>query len=576
MINSYPVSVTSLKIVEQELGATIQRASSCFELYLADRNAGNHLEECELLLDQARGALKLLQLQGATMLAEEMQCLVATIRAEGKAVTDAALSALSSSFIAIPCYLEHITSRQQALPILLAPYIDDLRIAQRKELLPESSYSGVDIPLTGSLPPPPKAELTEALPQLVTRLRHMYQLGLLGILREESVALKARMMQRALQRLASVSSGHALTELWQLGEGVMEAFADKKLVVNVNRKRLLSSLDKFIKALQQGGERALDAEVPVAVKRELLFLIALSNANGLHALSIREAYSLPDTRFSDEAIVRERRIMQGPNAATINSMVTVMKEELMGAKEVLEIASQDVSGGAVDFIPLLRILNKMADILGVVGLKQPAKILKQQVKRVLRWKEGEEAINNKSLLEVADALLYVESALSGLDRLDLSGRDLVDASDDAKHELMARSQLQEAEQLVIKEAQSGITMAKRAITSFVESNYDRVHISNVAVTLNTVRGGLIVLNHQRGAAILASCIGFVQKTLDEGFRQDRIQGMLETLADALIALEHYLAEVEHVRNADDSVLEIAEESLAALGYPVQRRDSHAA
>lgn len=262
--------------------------------------------------------------------------------------------------------------------------------------------------------------------------------------------------------------------------------------------------------------------------------------------------------------------MQGPNAATISSMVSVMKEELMGAKEVLEIASQDISGGAVDFIPLLRILNKVADILGVVGLKQPGKILKQQVKRVLRWKEGEEAVNSKSLLEVADALLYVESALSGLDRLDLSGRDLVDASDDAKHELMARSQLQEAELLVIKEAQAGITLAKRAITSFVESNYDRVHISNVAVTLNTVRGGLIVLNHQRGAAILTSCIGFVQKTIDEGFRQDRIQGMLETLADALIALEHYLAEIEHVRNADDSVLEIAEESLAALGYPVQR------
>jgi len=576
VINSYPVSVTSLKIVEQELNATIQRASTCFELFLADRNSGNHLEECELLLDQARGALKLLQLKGATELAEEMQQLVVSIRNDAKAASDTALSALSGSFIAIPCYLEHITSRQQALPVLLAPYIDDLRVAQRKELLPESNYAGLEIPLIGHLPAPSKAELTESLPQLVTRLRHMFQIGLLGVLRGESVALKARMMQRALQRLASASSGHSLAELWQLGEGVMEAFSDKKLSVTVSRKRLLSSLDKFIKALQHGGEKALDAEVPAALKRELLFLIALSDANGINALSIREAYSLPETRFSDEAIVKERRVMQGPNAATINSMVTVMKEELMGAKEVLEIASQDVSGGAVDFIPLLRILNKVADILSVVGLKQPAKILKQQVKRVLRWKEGEESVNGKTLLEVADALLYVESALTGLDRLDLSGRDLVDASDDAKHELMARSQLQEAEQLVIKEGQAGITLAKRAITSFVESNYDRVHISNVAVTLNTVRGGLIVLNHQRGAAILASCIGFVQKTIDEGFRQDRIQGMLETLADALIALEHYLAEVEHVRNADDSVLEIAEESLAALGYPVQRHDSHAA
>lgn len=569
MINSYPVSVTSLKIVEQELSATIQRASSCFELFLADRTGSNHLEECEGLLDQARGALKLLQLDGAVTLAEEMQHLVSAIRANTALATDTALSSLSHAFIAIPCYLEHITSRQQALPMLLAPYIDEIRLARRIELLPESSYATLEIPLAGHLPPLPVAELSEPMNQLVTRLRHMFHLGLLGLLREESVPLKSRIMQRALHRLAAASSGHAMSELWRLGEGVMEAFADRKLSLNVNRKRLLSSLDKFIKALQQGGEKVLDAEVPVAIRRELLFLVALSDSSGPCAAMIREAYALPHTRFSDEAISRERRVMQGPNASTIASMVTVMKEELLGAKEVLEIASQDVSGGAVDFVPLLRILNKVADILGVVGLRQPGKILKQQVKRVLRWKEGEEAVTGKSLLEVADALLYVESALTGLDRLDLSSVDLVDASDDAKHRLMAKSQLQEAELLVIKEAQAGITLAKRAITSFVESNYDRVHISNVAVTLNTVRGGLIVLNHQRGAAILASCISFVQKTMDEGFRQDRIQGMLETLADALIALEHYLAEVEHVRNADDSVLEIAEESLAALGYPVK-------
>jgi hypothetical protein len=123
--------------------------------------------------------------------------------------------------------------------------------------------------------------------------------------------------------------------------------------------------------------------------------------------------------------------------------------------------------------------------------------------------------------------------------------------------------------VVIREAQAGISLAKRAINSFIESNYDAVHISNVAVTLNTVKGGLSVLKLQRAADILAASILFVNTALKKGRQGEETESMLETLADALIALEYYLDEVESHRKADQSVLDVAEESLAALGFPVE-------
>ena len=46
--------------------------------------------------------------------------------------------------------------------------------------------------------------------------------------------------------------------------------------------------------------------------------------------------------------------------------------------------------------------------------------------------------------------------------------------------------------------------------------------------------------------------------------------LLETLADALISLEYYLAELETSRDVNEQILEVAEESLAALGFAVEK------
>jgi hypothetical protein len=47
-----------------------------------------------------------------------------------------------------------------------------------------------------------------------------------------------------------------------------------------------------------------------------------------------------------------------------------------------------------------------------------------------------------------------------------------------------------------------------------------------------------------------------------------LQQLLETFADAVIGLEYYLDAIKSDKNASDAVLEIAEESLQALGFRV--------
>lgn len=569
MIHNLAVNVSSMKVVEEELNQTIRKASGCLEAYLSDRSMRSQFEECRNCLDQVRGILKLLEIPGAVKLSVEMLELMDQIT-DQESPSDFTLSAISQAFVALPCYLEYTAAQGKAMTILLAPYINELRAAKRQELVPESSFG--TFKAANERKPVPTQEvqsISEDLTSLSRRLRHMYHVGLLGIIREDNTGLKVQIMQRAMQRLLAACDNSSIAELWWLTGAVLEGFAEQKLGLGLFRKRLLSSIDKYIKAIAYGGADALQAEVPQALRKELLFLIDLSHAQGPLTQQVRETYGL-DGEWSDEAIRKEQNIMQGPNSETIASMVTVLKEELLSAKEILEIASQDAGGAVSEYESLNKILGKVSDILSVVGLKGPADILKTQMQQIRKWEKGDEVAEGKDLLDVADALLFVESTLSGLSRLDLSDRAIAEASELAKQQIIAKSHLAEAELLVVKEAQAGISLAKRAISSFIESDYDAVHISNVAKTLNTVRGGLTLLKVDRAAAILSSCASFLDNAMTQGFSEERIQELLETLADALISLEYFLGEVEVHGVADEKVLEVAEESLESLGYPVQK------
>jgi hypothetical protein len=253
-------------------------------------------------------------------------------------------------------------------------------------------------------------------------------------------------------------------------------------------------------------------------------------------------------------------------------MAAVLKDELRSTKEILENASQMGEDGIADYDELIQTLNKVADILSVVGLVSASNTLKEELVKIESWKASNVPTDPKELIEVADALLYVESTISGLEKLNLSDEELNMANSLARREVIASTQLAEAELLVIQEAESGLALVKRALNSYSESNYDNAHIQNVASTLNTVRGGLIVLNLGRAAAVVAGCVQFVEQKLLEGNHAVAMQQLLETFADAIIGLEYYLDSLKTDIDSDDSVLTIAENSLEALGFQVE--ESH--
>lgn len=568
MSSTENVNLNSLKLVQDQLVATIEQAAVRLEEFAADRNNGELLQNCIDGIKQISGTLNLLQLRGVDLLAQELVEQITDIPLGEEQNTNRKLDVLTSAFFILPRYLEYCLQTSRSMAVLLIPHINELRQLRKAPPLPESYFYTLEPEPIYSGKGQSSTVLGEDLPPLVRRLRHMYQVGLVNLLQNKQQRASLGMMGRAMERLESISHGRPRAGLWWVAAAMFEALRAANMDIGVGRKRLFSALDRHIKQLQSAGPEGLEQPPEPSLLKEMLYLIALSRASGARTDAVVKAYGLEPLPYTDAELVRELEFLKGPSAATIDSMGAVLKDELRSTKNILERAAQGGTELLRESPELLETLKKVADILSVVGLVSPSNSLKEEIQKIQRWQKSDETIDPDELLAVADTLLYIESSVSGLGKMNLSDERLAKLNATSRDEIIANSQLAEAEELVLEEAESGLAMIKRALTSYAESNYDVGHIKNVATTLTTIRGGMILLNRPRSAAVLHSCSRFIEESLLKSEQPAAVRHMLENFADAIISLEYYIDSLRQDRNTDDSVLQVAEESLAALGYPV--------
>lgn len=568
MSTTETLNLASLKMVQDELVATIEQSAIRLEQFAQDRNNGELLQNCIDGIKQIRGILSLIQLKGVDLLADELVIHITDITLGDDEKTDAKLELLTSSFFILPRYLEYCTQTARSMAMLLIPHINELRLARKAALLPESYFYPISVVKANRAPATIRQQLPEDLTVLVRRLRHMYQTALLNVLKNVQPKASLGMMTRALQRLDAAAAGSTLSNFWWLSSAVLTSIAEKNMRLTKSRKMLFSAIEREIKRFQFEGGAVLPREVDATLQKELLYLLALSHSEQELSKTVLSAYGVQPLSYTEAELAREMEFLNGPSANTISSMVAVLTDELHSTKNILERAAQGGAELLSESPELLETLKKVADILSIVGLVSPSNSLKQEIEKIAVWQANHTPVTPDELLVVADTLLYVESTIAGLNNANLSDEKVAQINALSRDAAMANNQIAEAEKIVIDEAEAGLSMVKRALTAFAESNYDKGHIRNITGILDSVRGGMFLLGLPRAANVLAGCMRFVDEDLLASDQHPAVQHLLETFADAVISLEYYLDAIKLDKNTDTSVLQIAEESLQALGYNI--------
>ncbi|MBU2256952.1 MAG: ferrous iron transporter B [Gammaproteobacteria bacterium] len=549
---------TSLNLVRDELFTTMEEAESSLEHFIADRHNGSLLQQAVENLHQVRGTLNLIELAGAELLAQEVLDQATDIPAGAGEERDAQLSALSNALHVLRRYLENVEANRQEMPELLLPAINNLRQAGGQPALPESFFFSVRLDHARPRTAPPSVD-GAARESEGRRLRHMYQVGLLGFIREQNPQASLKLMGRALTRLDNLFANEPRGRLCWVGAAAVEAQVEGQLLARKSRKQLFSRIDRELKQMLVNGQY----EAPRGLLKELLYLVALADSRGPQAAALSDVFGLTPLPFTDHLLEEEYQRLAGPGQAVMRSLSSAIREELSSVKDMLDLIERGtLQSDSLNSLHAL--LGKLSKTLGMVGLSSAGNSLNAQLQTVASWSE-ESAPAPQELHKLADAVLYVEGMVASLERGERREARPAQAKPGDEAESFALHQLNEARIVVVDEAQAGLALAKRAITAYLESGGERMHLSNVPFSLQAVRGGLWFLGQERAALLVGACADYIQQHMFDAPQMPSEQ-MLETLADALSSLEYYLEAGAVMRpETQPSVLDLAAESVRALG-----------
>jgi chemosensory pili system protein ChpA (sensor histidine kinase/response regulator) len=559
----------ALDWVRGEIQDTLTQGQHALEAYVENREDAARLRFCLNYLHQVHGTLQMVELYGAALLTEEMEKLTQAILSNTVTNVDEALEVLMQAILQLPQYLEHLGTSQDDFPMILLPLLNDLRAARGESLLSDTSLFKPDLS-------PSRIKVSSKVSQRlqdpkvlghIRKLRQMYQFALAGVVREEDLNAHFEYLQKVLQRLIRLAQKTPRGELWKSASAFVETLQAGINPVNAAVKSLLRELDGEIRRLTDEHTDILQKPVPEALLKHLLYYIA--RARDLDSQRVRELrteYRLDQSLPSDDDVNAARSRVSGPGREAIHSVVIALNEELAKLKDYLDLFVRAELRQNNELEELLPGLHQVANTLAVLGLGIPRKVVTDQIELVEKLSGQDELVDDGTLMDVAGALLYVEASLAGLES-DGQQTEAAEATDDDQPVNLGSRELGEASEALLRESRNTLEQVKSAIVNFIASQWDIREIEHVPGLLHSIHGALSLIPLTRAANSLVSAERYITDVLLSG-KQVPDWKQLDSLADAVTSIEYYLERLAEGIGENGSILRIAEESLATLGFPV--------
>ncbi|NOZ52681.1 MAG: response regulator [Gammaproteobacteria bacterium] len=556
---------TTLKWVKNEIQESLNQTRQALESFVEDPNDTTQIRFCVTYLHQIYGTLQMVEIYGGALLAEEMELLANAVLQGKVARKDDAYDVLMRAILQLPAYLEHLENGQQDLPVILLPLLNDLRTARGEHLLSENAFFSPNL----SVIPPDEAKTSDNkqvidVSKYARKLRPVYQAALVGIYRNQNIPEALRKIAIVIRELLYNSQAENSTRLWWVASGVVEGLLEGGLEISSSIKQLLGQLDRQLKRIINDGEAVFVDAPPIELLKNLLYYVATSKSKGRRVGQIKLAFNLEQLLPGGGDINEAFEKLRGSNNDLMQSVATVIKEDLLHVKDQLDIFVRTKDTPVNELHPLSEHLGRISDTLAMLGLGDLHKIIQDQNKNIKKISQSDELPGDVSLMEIASALLYVESSLEGV-KSPVYARKVGDGR--GQESLLPPSEQKQLNNLVIREATLVVAQVKENFNAYAVDTSNREIIKSTPELLDQVRGVLAILSLDNAANLLSAAMSYVKSDLLAA-QVEPNQTALDLLADVITSIEYYLEAIVESRGHPDSILTIAEESISKLGYPV--------
>ena len=551
--------------VNDELAATLQEARHALEEHIESRGDEQTLVRCADRLHQIYGALRMVEVHGASLLAEEMELVTRGLAQPDlpEEVRSEALEALGRAMVQLPVYMERVISGGRDIPLVLLPLLNELRAVRGHRLMSENTLLLLNLParqrlaLADSMP----TASGEDVQRVARSLRPRFQKALLGWIRNQQPDSSLAIMAQVLERLESASEMPSVYQIWWVTSGVIEALREGGLESSAAVKRLVGQVDREIKRLIENGETGISDEPPVELLNALLFYVARSVTRGPKVAAVRESFDLGELLPDEGELEQAKDSLAGPSVRLMHTVAGAIREDLARVKDALDIYARTGRRDEADLEDQAVLLKKIGDTLGVLGLAHLQAAIEAESQRLNDVAAGRIGDDEDTMLGIASALLAAE------DRLEAQLVGLVVESEGERPESVPDTgeEFRDVTTAVMRESLVNMAHIKEAVGQAAAGDVDAQLMDAVPRLLREVNASLLLLGKPRAVGALERIADAVAQRLGPGTALPP-QMALDRLADAIVSVEYYLETIQAGRREPEYMLDNAHASLDALDH----------
>jgi len=354
-------------------------------------------------------------------------------------------------------------------------------------------------------------------------------------------------MQRAVKRFEKASRGGASWLFWNVVSGALEALSQPDFEMTPQRISLLGALDRQVKRIQETEGQAFNEKLPDWLLKEFVYLVALAQPETNLIRSLQQQFHI-ENEVREIGLIDSRSKLSGPDQSAMQSLADALQDELQTVKDQVDLIERtDASGASAE--ELAESLARIGDTLLIANQKESSD---RSHRLATKLKRGGQEVLSREVSVIADEIIHIEQAIRALTQKGLEANSLVDPVS-----------LNEAKIAVLSESMTALTMIKRAVGSYIDSNGDKMHIRNVGKSIVDVAGAMMFLERPEVHDMLIELNRFLQRNVIESEIPPK-DSQMEAMADALTAIEYFLDSLVGQSTGADEAIQLARESITHL------------
>ncbi len=559
-MNSQETSIkhSALGWVKKSIDDNLSEIKGDLKLYI-EEDDDELLERVKERLSVIQGVLVMIEQYGAAMLTEEMVSLADFIIGDQQEQGDQALEVMLRAVLQLPDYLEHIQSGYRDIPIAILPLLNDIRAVRNQDLFSEKLLFLPDLSMHRE---DAKVDLiddhsNQASRLLAKKLRPIYQLALVNVIRDKSVEESLQRLEKVCETLEERSFSEQIARIWWIVGALIESVSRQQLELGVSIKSLLGKVDALFRVILIIGERGLLQRQPIELIKNFLFYIAQPECDGPKTQAIKTAYRLEQFLPSESTRSEVLENIAGPNQALLKTVAEAMKVDIEAIKSTLEVyVNGDLS--QVDTLQdLPQDMHVISDTLAMIGLGSQRQLIEAQIDIVKEILAGDQAADEEQLLSMAAELLQVEQALEQMRKR----QPLRTEHSRSENDISRDYELDSVLTAVVTAALDNIQKTKIAILEFIKDPGRGENIDLTIALMEESSGALQLLNQQRAVAVIDGLLTYLKGYDIVEFME---ASRLDALSQVVVSLEYYLEAVGEHRSDAGNILDFADVQLQEL------------